>query len=415
MSDAELARALAMSLAEASSSGETVQCINPMCQHHFTATQDRGGTVRCPRCRFVFGRPHGQPLPGGGSGWSPPSSAAAAAAPPAHAPTAATSAPGADALYAARLQRQFDAETRQGQGQGQAQAQGGPHHAAEPTPTPTPRSESASDAALATRLQHEFDAEERRIRAESDAQSHAAAVRLQERQRADDDAARSKKASQEAHSARIAADEAESLRLARELYAEELTHAGLGRDPHHHHQYPGGGRSSTDHLNGGAAAAMDVEARPSAGGSAAAHGHRVKRIKSVPLATQLRDEEIRAKAVLDEILASSMQSNTQFVDSDFPPALKSLYFNGRSHADGAEHRHRSTVAHWTDPVRDRSLSRHYLARGERWTVFNGPRPEDVSQGGLGNCWFMAALAAVVERPHLVKKLFVTDEINEAGV
>ena len=51
-----------------------------------------------------------------------------------------------------------------------------------------------------------------------------------------------------------------------------------------------------------------------------------------------------------------------------------------------------------------------------WKVFDGlPSPSDVSQGALGDCWFLGAVSALAERPDLIKRLFITDEVNQAGV
>ena len=42
-----------------------------------------------------------------------------------------------------------------------------------------------------------------------------------------------------------------------------------------------------------------------------------------------------------------------------------------------------------------------------WVVFRSdPSPEDLFQGGLGDCYFISALACVAQRPTLIKHLFV---------
>merc|ERR1712007_245997 len=44
--------------------------------------------------------------------------------------------------------------------------------------------------------------------------------------------------------------------------------------------------------------------------------------------------------------------------------------------------------------------------GQPWVVTRGePRPEDVQQGALGNCWFAAALSIVASKPDLILSLF----------
>ena len=45
----------------------------------------------------------------------------------------------------------------------------------------------------------------------------------------------------------------------------------------------------------------------------------------------------------------------------------------------------------------------------------GFRAEDLRQGGVGDCWFMSALAVVAQRHDLIAKLFATDTArNDAG-
>lgn len=41
--------------------------------------------------------------------------------------------------------------------------------------------------------------------------------------------------------------------------------------------------------------------------------------------------------------------------------------------------------------------------------------DEVSQGGIGNCYVIATLNAVSKYPELIKDLFITKEINNAGI
>lgn len=42
-------------------------------------------------------------------------------------------------------------------------------------------------------------------------------------------------------------------------------------------------------------------------------------------------------------------------------------------------------------------------------------PDDIAQGELGDCWFMSSLSCLAEKPHLVSRLFITQQYNEEGM
>lgn len=51
-----------------------------------------------------------------------------------------------------------------------------------------------------------------------------------------------------------------------------------------------------------------------------------------------------------------------------------------------------------------------------WKVISpNPSPNDVEQGLLGNCWLVAALSLIVERPKLLQHIILTREINREGI
>ncbi len=81
----------------------------------------------------------------------------------------------------------------------------------------------------------------------------------------------------------------------------------------------------------------------------------------------------------------------EFIDADFPPEMKSIGKPG-------------------DPcypkVKVQWLLASHLAGFKdeaKLSLFEHVEPSDVMQGALGDCWLMAALAAVAEFPHYVQK------------
>lgn len=43
---------------------------------------------------------------------------------------------------------------------------------------------------------------------------------------------------------------------------------------------------------------------------------------------------------------------------------------------------------------------------------DGIHPEDLNQGRIGNCWFMAAASAIADIPQRIDDLFLTKTLNE---
>lgn len=82
---------------------------------------------------------------------------------------------------------------------------------------------------------------------------------------------------------------------------------------------------------------------------------------------------------------------TKFVDTMFPPVGRSV---------GMPNAKAQTC--WRRPD-------EFMPPDEKIAVFVGDiLASDISQGELGNCWFMCSLAALTEFPGLVQRLFVDD-------
>ncbi len=43
-----------------------------------------------------------------------------------------------------------------------------------------------------------------------------------------------------------------------------------------------------------------------------------------------------------------------------------------------------------------------------------PSFQDISQGILGNCYFLSALGALAQYPNLIRRIFPTEEVNDFG-
>ena len=54
-------------------------------------------------------------------------------------------------------------------------------------------------------------------------------------------------------------------------------------------------------------------------------------------------------------------------------------------------------------------------KGKTYLGADGISPNDVKQGYLGNCWFLAACSAVAEYPNRLEKNMITKKVNEKGI
>ncbi|KAG8302288.1 Calpain-15 [Homalodisca vitripennis] len=100
----------------------------------------------------------------------------------------------------------------------------------------------------------------------------------------------------------------------------------------------------------------------------------------------------------------NFQNNEPFVDDSFPPAPKSLYYNP------GESKDQNHVVQWLRPHQINTEGDSKL----KWAIFRTPLPSDISQGVLGNCWLLSALAVLAEREDLVKKVMVMRDYCHQG-
>lgn len=98
-----------------------------------------------------------------------------------------------------------------------------------------------------------------------------------------------------------------------------------------------------------------------------------------------------------------------YLDEDFPPMPSSLYYNpAEMKAVEVKDSHVVKWKRLRDIVvdEDKELT---------WAVFRKPQPSDISQGVLGNCWLLSALAVLAEREDLVRAVLITREFCPQGV
>jgi hypothetical protein len=98
------------------------------------------------------------------------------------------------------------------------------------------------------------------------------------------------------------------------------------------------------------------------------------------------------------IIESCKNTGTKFTDPEFKPTLKSLY---------GEPPEPESNQNW----KKYEWSRASDIMGSAMGVFHDIKPEDIIQGGLGDCYFLSSISALAERPALIRRLFDIEEVN----
>lgn len=105
---------------------------------------------------------------------------------------------------------------------------------------------------------------------------------------------------------------------------------------------------------------------------------------------------------LEEIPArrkSKAYGDELYVDKDFPPELSSTGLP------------EGTPCEW---IRCLDLNTDKVGTGQSEQLFDHIEPNDLCQGGVGNCWLLTAIASVAEFPKHIETLFDTEVITKEG-
>ncbi|VDO68684.1 unnamed protein product [Onchocerca flexuosa] len=124
----------------------------------------------------------------------------------------------------------------------------------------------------------------------------------------------------------------------------------------------------------------------------------------------LQNDEKAAASEYERIVRFCKENNMPFIDDSFPHSKKSIGDFIIDERLGSK-RWNANDFIWLRP------QDIYTKDGKRyrWSVFLDPKPSDIEQGCLGNCWFLSALAVIAERPDILDQIFLTKVYNPWGI
>lgn len=129
-----------------------------------------------------------------------------------------------------------------------------------------------------------------------------------------------------------------------------------------------------------------------------------------------QDRDPDGEAKVHALAAEHAAAGTVFEDTDFPPTDASLFGPGgraaHSSPSGAEWRRdkkpflEGKSVQWISP-------QEILDRDQKAVVFSGGiEADDIHQGELGNCYFLAAMAACASHQQLIEDLIVEEGLEQ---
>ncbi len=122
---------------------------------------------------------------------------------------------------------------------------------------------------------------------------------------------------------------------------------------------------------------------------------------------------------MENIRRTCLKAHSRFKDGNFPASPQSLYING---INLSKHTLAILSDQETPPNRIQWLRPDQIVPEEwaenvrtPWAVFRDPKPNDVLQGSLGDCWFITALSVLAEEPKYLMRVLITQQFNHEGI
>jgi calpain-15 len=113
--------------------------------------------------------------------------------------------------------------------------------------------------------------------------------------------------------------------------------------------------------------------------------------------------------IYGDMLEQVKHSGQKFKDPEFPANIKSL-LGGLTEA---EVRESGNDVDWKNLVWLRPDE--IYGKGKYKVFYDSIEPNDIKQGSLGDCYFLSTLASIAENSDRIRKLFVSDQVNEYGL
>ena len=123
------------------------------------------------------------------------------------------------------------------------------------------------------------------------------------------------------------------------------------------------------------------------------------------------DEGVVIKHI-ERVRRTCLENHSKFKDVNFPASSQSLYINGKYFSRSTlallpdEQTHLNALNNQIQWLRPDQIIPDEWTDNDRtpWAVFRDPKPNDVVQGALGDCWFITALSVLAEEPKYLKRV-----------